>query len=85
MGEVLKDIKKAVEETIQILEEIEKIREAAQRNAIVFYTSLKQKDADRTFHHLIALKGAVNRVFEKFAGVLDDYEMHVLEMLEEDE
>jgi DNA-binding FadR family transcriptional regulator len=81
----LEDIKKAVEETIQILEEVEKVREAAHRNATVFYTSLKQKDADRAFHRLIALKGAVNKAFEKFIDVLDDYEVRVLAMLEEQE
>lgn len=79
----MEEIIKAVEETIQILEKMEKILEAAQRNAAVFYTSLKQKDADKTFHRLIALKGAANKAFDKFIEVLDNYEVRVLEMLED--
>lgn len=81
----MEDIIKATEETIQILEKMEAILEAAKRNATVFYTSLKQKDADRTFHRLIALKGAANKAFERFVNTLDNYEMCVLEMIEEEE
>lgn len=80
----MENITKAIEETIQILEKMEKTLEGAKRNAIVFYTSLKQKDADRAFHNLIALKSAVNKAFEIFVNVLDDYELRTLEMLEKD-
>ena len=75
----MEEVKKKVENSIKILEGMKDELDCAIKNASTFFTTLKEKDANQAYHHLLILKKEIKKAFSLFSTALDDYELKLLE------
>lgn len=83
-GDEMDEIKKSLDEILRILDCSQNELDDAVQNISVFYTSLKEKDKDQAYYHLIELSKKIKSAIKKFDKTSDQYDIEVRKLLEKE-
>lgn len=81
----MKEVEKKIERILNRLDELQETLETAINQVAVFYTTLKQKDADEAYNTLIFVKDDSAEICVSFDKAIEQYEAIVDQMIEEEE
>ena len=79
------EIKKSIEELFKLLDVAQSELDESNVNMSAFFTSLKEKDKDQAYYHLIELNKKIKLVIKKFDKISDQYDIEVRKLLEKEE
>ena len=81
----MEKVKKDLDEILNNLEKVQEEVNTVYSEVATSYTSLKGKDINQAYLHMIFLKEFFDEILEKFDDAVDYYESRVISMLEEEE
>lgn len=81
----MENVKKSISKVLEILDDVQENLDAAYINMTAFCTSLKWKDINQAYFHIIELKRKVNLALNNLDSAVDDYEVEVIKLLEEED
>lgn len=81
----MEKVRKNIEEILNKLERIQEEMEIVYSETATFYTSLKGKDINQAYLHMISLGSIFEKTLKDFDSTVDYYDSKVSSMLEEEE